>query len=199
MAGHVDLRLSLRSNWAIVPYCKKTQGARSMRSQSTRFNPYNTVAFVKRFTLMIFAIVALATPALGQDKMVLGPRQFERDNSGKGAVLCSWAIFLSIQAQTAECGLARRPVDDAIDQAIAAIDEFILRNSSLRPTRQMLDTFKRGVAESERNHFRQRGLLKQYCENPDTERFRSIDADQLRAGVQDLLSIEREPVMNPCL
>ena len=114
-------------------------------------------------------------------------------------MLCSWAIFLSIQAQTAECGLARRPVDDAIDQAIAAIDEFILRNSSLRPTRQMLDTFKRGVAESERNHFRQRGLLKQYCENPDTERFRSIDADQLRAGVQDLLSIEREPVMNPCL
>src|SRR5262245_35715880 len=102
-----------------------------MRSQSTRFNPDNTFAFAKRFTLMVFAIVALATPALGQDTMILGPRQFEVDKSGKGAVLCIWAIYLSIQAQTAECGLARRPADDAVDQAIAAIDEFILKNSSL--------------------------------------------------------------------
>jgi|SRR5215475_9548855 hypothetical protein len=169
-----------------------------MRSRSTRFNDDNTVAFAKRFALMIFAIVALAVPAMGQDQMILGPRQFERDNSGRGAVLCSWAIYLSIQAQTAHCGLARRPVDDAIDQAITAIDEFILRNSSLRPTRQMLEDFKRRAAESERSHFRQRGSLEAYCENPDTERFRSIDADQLRAGVQQLLGIEREPVMNPC-
>jgi hypothetical protein len=170
-----------------------------MRPQSPRFNPDNTVAFAKRFTLMIFAIVALATPALGQDRMILGPRQFERDNSGKGAVLCSWAIFLSIQAQTAECGLARRPVDDAIDQAIAAIDEFILKNSSLRPTRQMLDDFKRRAAESERNNFRQRGSPKDYCDNPFAERFRSTNPDQLRTAVQELLAIEREPVMNPCL
>jgi hypothetical protein len=170
-----------------------------MRSRSTRFNRGNIVAFARRFTLMIVAMVALAAPAIGQDQMILGPRQFERDNSGRGAVLCNWAIFLSIQAQTSHCGLARRPVDDAIDQAIASIDEFILRNSSLRPTRQMLEDFKRRAAESERNHFRQRGSLKEYCENPDTERFRSIDADQLRAGVQQLLGIEREPVMNPCL
>jgi hypothetical protein len=167
-----------------------------MRSQSTRFSPDNTVAFAKRFKLMIFAIVALATPALGQDKMVLGPRQFEHDNSGKGAVLCSWSILLSIQAQAAECGLARRPGDDAIDQAIAAIDEFILKNSSLRPTRQMLDDFKRRAAESQRNNFRQRG---DYCDNPFAESLRSSDPNQLRAGVQELLSIEREPTMSPCL
>jgi hypothetical protein len=160
------------------------------------FNRGNAVIFAMRFTLMILAIIALAVPAIGQDQMILGPRQFERDNSGRGAVLCIWAIYLSIQAQTAHCGLARRPVDDAIDEAIVAIDEFIIKNSSLRPTRRMLEDFKRRAAESERSHFRQRGS---YCENPDTERFRSIDADQLRAGVQQLLGIEREPVMNPCL
>ena len=166
-----------------------------MRSCSTRFRLGHILVLAKRSTLMIFAIAALVLPAIGQDQMILGPRQFERDNSGRGAVLCIWAIYLSIQAQTAHCGLARRPVDDAIDEAIVAIDEFIIRNSSLRPTRQSLEDFKRRAAESERSHFRQRGS---YCENPDTERFRSIDADQLRAGVQQLLGIEREPVMNPC-
>src|SRR5258705_94023 len=100
------------------------------------FNRGNAVIFAMRFTLMILAIIALAVPAIGQDQMILGPRQFERDNSGRGAVLCIWAIYLSIQAQTAHCGLARRPVDDAIDEAIVAIDEFIIKNSSLRPTRR---------------------------------------------------------------
>jgi hypothetical protein len=178
---------------------KKTQGVWSMRSRLTLFNRGYIVVFAKRFTWMIFAIVVLVLPAVGQDQMILGPRQFERDNSGRGAVLCIWAIYLSIQAQTAHCGLARRPVDDAIDEAIVAIDEFIIKNSSLHPTRQMLEDFKRRAAESERSHFLQRRSLKEYCENPDTEHFRRVEADQLRAGVQRLLEIEREPVMNPCL
>jgi hypothetical protein len=88
------------------------------------------IALAKRFTMMLFAIIALAVPAAGQDQMILGPRQFEHDKSGRGAVLCIWAIYLSIQATTADCGWTRRPVDDAIDEAIAAIDEFILANSS---------------------------------------------------------------------
>src|SRR5258708_2715282 len=82
-------------------------------------------------------------PGGGQDRLVLGPRQFEEDKSGAGAVLCLWSIYLSVQAQTAACALPRRPVDDAIDQAIVAIDEFVLANSSLHPTRPMLEDFKR--------------------------------------------------------
>jgi hypothetical protein len=139
--------------------------------------------------------LAAMAPAAGQDRMVLGPRQFEQDKSGAGAVLCSWSIYLSIQNQTAACALPRRPADDAIDQAIAAINEFILANSSLHPTRPMLEDFKRGAAESE---LRQRGLEKA-CASPDLEMFRRPSPEKVQASVKALLSVPREPVMNPCL
>jgi hypothetical protein len=123
-----------------------------------------------RLTLLVVAALAMIAPAVGQDRMVLGPRQFEQDKSGAGAVLCSWSIYLSIQSQLAACALPRRPVDDAIDAAIAAIDEFILANSSLHPTKPMLEAFKRNAAESELRVLRQRGLEKA-CASPDLEMF----------------------------
>jgi len=128
--------------------------------------------------------------------MVLGPHQFEQDKSGAGAVLCVWSIYLSIQAQTAACALPRRPTDDAMDQAIVAIDEFILANSSLHPTRATLESFKRGAAAPDRDHV---SRDPQICTGADLERFRSIKPERLQAGVKALLAIPREPVMNPCL
>jgi hypothetical protein len=83
----------------------------------------------------IVSLLALNWPVFSEDHMILGPRQFESDSSGAGAVLCAWSICLSIQAETAACGSARRPVYDAMDETIVAIDEFILANSSLHPTR----------------------------------------------------------------
>jgi hypothetical protein len=147
---------------------------------------------------MAVLMVTLALPAAGQDRMVLGPRQFERDSSGKGAVLCAWSIFLSVQTHTKDCGLTRRPVDDVIDEAISQIDEFILANSSLHPTRAALEEFKRAAAEFERGLARQRSP-KQFCENTDYEIWRGADPEKIRASVNALLSIPREPVMNPCL
>lgn len=171
----------------------------SMRSRSAWFNCDKTIAVVKRYKLMIVLLIAaLAADAAGQDQMVLGPRQFERDNSGRGAVLCVWSIYLSIQAHTKDCGLPRRPADDVIDEAIAEIDEFILANSSLHPTRAALEDFKRRAAESERRLARQRSS-KEYCQNNDYEIWHSADPGRIRADVKALLSIPREPVMNPCL
>ena len=157
-----------------------------------------TAAILHRLVLAGTAILAMSVtaPALGQDRMVLGPRQFEQDKSGAGAVLCSWALYLSIQAQTAACGLSRRPTDDAIDQAIAAIDEFILANSSLHPTRAALDTFKREATASDRERASRET---QFCTRPDLERFRSINPERIQAGVKALLAVPREPIMNPCL
>jgi hypothetical protein len=152
----------------------------------------------RRLTLIVIVTVAMIVPSVGQDRMVLGPRQFEQDKSGAGAVLCSWSIYLSIQTQTAACALPRRPVDDEIDQAIVAIDEFILANSSLHPTRTMLEDFKRNAAESELRLLRQRGLEKA-CASPDLEMFRRPSPEKVRASVKALLAIPREPVMNPCL
>jgi hypothetical protein len=130
--------------------------------------------------------------------MVLGPRQFEFDKTENGAVLCAWSIYLSIRAKTAACGLQRRPTDDAMDEAIAAIDEFILANSSLHPIRPLLEEFKHRAAEADLAFARKQGLEKA-CSNGDLEHFRSISPDQIRASVKKLLEVPREPVMNPCL
>jgi hypothetical protein len=152
----------------------------------------------KVLVIVLAALFMLNVPVLGQDQMVLGPRQFEEDKSGNGAVLCAWGLYLSIQAETAACGLARQPIDDAIDEAIIAIDEFILRNSSLHPTRAMLDEFKQRATKSHLAPGQRQGLQK-FCSHPDLERFRKIPAEQIRAGTKKLLELPREPVMNPCL
>jgi hypothetical protein len=130
--------------------------------------------------LMVIAAISLAStmPAAGEDRMVLGPAQFEEDKTGH-AVLCVWGIYLSVQAETAACALPRRPVDDAIDQAIIEIDEFILTNSSLRPTRPMLDDFKRRKIEF--------------------EAFRRLTPDKVKAAITAILAVPREPVVSPCL
>jgi hypothetical protein len=153
---------------------------------------------LKALVIAMVGLLTLSAPAVGQDRMVLGPRQFEADKTGNGAVLCAWSIYLSVQAQTTACGLQRRPTDDAMDEAIAAIDEFILANSSLHPSRPNLEEFKRRVAEQDIAFARKQGLEKA-CSSRDLERFRSISPDQIRASVKKLLEVPREPVMNPCL
>ncbi|KWV59212.1 hypothetical protein AS156_31535 [Bradyrhizobium macuxiense] len=154
--------------------------------------------FSGRHALMGMAAIAatLVSPVVAQDRMTLGPRQFEVDKSGAGAVLCAWSLYLSIQAKTAACALPRRPTDEAIDQAIVAIDQFILENSSLHPTKEALEAFKRNAAT-----FSLRALNSQpqLCQGSDLDHFRSIDPEKIRAGVKALLAVPREPVMNPCL
>jgi hypothetical protein len=148
---------------------------------------------------MVIAAIGLAStmPAAGEDRMVLGPAQFEDDKTGH-AVLCVWGTYLSVQAETAACALPRRPVDDAIDQAIIEIDEFILTNSSLRPTRPMLDDFKRRTIESEFDFLRQHGGEKT-CPSRSLEAFRRLSPDKVKAAVTAILAIPREPVVSPCL
>jgi hypothetical protein len=159
------------------------------------------IAILKRLKFVVIFVVVLTPSIVGsnEDRMVLGPRQFEYDKSGQGAVLCVWAIYLSVKSHTAVCGLARRPVDDAIDNAIAKIDEFIIANSSLHPSRAALEDFKRRAAEQE---LKALGGQKTYCEGPgarDIEGFRSTSADEVQKSVTALLAVPREPVMNPCL
>lgn len=114
-------------------------------------------------------------------------------------MICSYWFYEFTQAVTAACGWERRPVDDAIDEAVAAIEDFILANSSSHPTRRMLEDERRRNAE------RLRASLAgqpQFCEDRRMEIFRSVrvvSPEQTRESVKDLLSIPREPVANPCL
>jgi hypothetical protein len=136
--------------------------------------------------------------AAQEERMVLGQDQYKFDNTKSGAVLCVWAIYLETQAATKACGSRRRPVDDAIDRAILDIDDFIIANSSLHPTRAALNDFKRRAAEASASELRGRDLQK-FCDGPDLEGFRSSSPEQVAASVRSLLSVPREPVMNPCL
>jgi hypothetical protein len=166
-----------------------------MSSRPTLFMRARAVAECLKLMVIALALAALSVTAFGQDRMVLGPRQFERDQ-GAGAVLCIWSIYLTVQTDTAACGWPRQPADDAIDEAIAVIDEFILANSSLHPTSAMLEDFKRRAAESHLSFVRRRGRS---CESRDVEHFRSSSPDQIKASIKTLLAVPREPVMNPCL
>lgn len=141
---------------------------------------------------IVICLVLSATAAAGDEAMVLGPRQFEADRSGAGAVLCAWSIYLTVQHYTKSCDLVRGPADDAIDEAIVAIDDFILANSSLHPSRVALEAFKRR-SETEAT------ATRNFCANRDIEQFRHVEPEALRQSVAKLLAVPREPVMNPCL
>lgn len=166
-----------------------------MKASTFRLTPF-TIATLTILSCLFFDLGA-SKPAGAEDRMILGPRQFEADKHG-GAVLCAWSIYLSIRTQTAACSVAREPVDDAIDEAITAIDGFIIANSSLHPTHEMLRDFKHRAEESELKNARQRGMQK-YCENSFAQHLRRQGPDQVRASVKGLLAVPREPVMNPCL
>jgi hypothetical protein len=162
-----------------------------MRSRAVRFNRANAFAFVRRLTLMLFATVALTMPVLGEDQKP----------DKKGAVLCAWGIYLIVQMHTAACGWARQPVDDAIDQAIADMEAFILANSSVFRTRAMLEDFKRGATGP--SGFVDSAGSKERCEDPGVNRFvaniRQTDPDKFRESMKEFLSVPRDPQLNPCL
>jgi hypothetical protein len=156
-----------------------------------------------RWVMLVAAATLLAWPTLSfcEERMVLGPRQFEIDKGG-GAVLCAWSIYLSLQAATTDCRLSRRPIDDAIDEAILAIDEFIMANSSLRPTRSMLEEFKRRATASALGQRGADGMPKGCFGNVARSMGQlreNMTPEQLRESIRKLLAIPREPVMNPCL
>jgi hypothetical protein len=143
-------------------------------------------------------VVMLQAPVFGQEK-IQPERRPESDTSGAGAVLCTWSIYLAVQGRVRECGLQRTPTDDAIDQAIAEIDEFILANASTRPTRADLENHKRSGTEVALRFSKEK-----FCRGDrDTEMMvrmlRERSPDKIREDTKALLAIPREPVMNPCL
>jgi hypothetical protein len=153
-------------------------------------------ALAKRFGLVTFAVLALALPATGQERTKPAPTL--RDYiPGPGAIGCNYIMLLYTQILTADCGWARGPADDSIDEAIAAIDDWIVANSYPPPTRPMLEDLKRRGAEN----FRSGLTRQQYCEGHNAKflgAIRDADPDQIRAAVKQLLSTPRELMTMAC-
>jgi hypothetical protein len=156
-------------------------------------------AIARRLALIVAVVVGglvPGMPAFGQDSPASRPL-FEGDTSGRGAVLCVWSIYLIVRARAAACGLAREPIDDAIDEGIDAMEVFIMANSSQHPTREMLEAFKRRATESDLAVARRDP--KTMCQHSLVVDLRKTNPDQFRERTKWMLAIPRQPLMNPCL
>ncbi len=133
-----------------------------------------------------------AVPPAGENQT--NPAPMTEGDWKVAAMGCAYVIFLEVQERTAICGWARQPADEAIDEAIAAFDEFMLANSSSL-TRPMLEEIKRvGAARLRGDH--------QYCEDPNHKpirQIRSLSPDQIREQVKVLLSMPAKPGAYGCL
>ncbi|MDB5539099.1 MAG: hypothetical protein JWQ89_826 [Devosia sp.] len=120
-----------------------------------------------------------------------------------------WQVLVTAQATREPCGVQRQPIDDEIDAGVAEIDLFIMANAKRFPaTPDSLATEKANIVQIPLD------ALKKYPEaRADicyaTNAFhgmpawppeaRQLAARAMRHSVRGLLSIPREPVMNPCL
>jgi hypothetical protein len=128
----------------------------------------------------------------------------EQDTSGKGAILCAYDIYHSVRAATKACHWEHTPADDAIDKALLDLEVFIRANSSTPAPIDTMEWIKRRNAETPIPP----GMAEQ-CTGFDPENrgssmafiwmIHTQDAETVRAGMQDTLSIPREPLYNPCL
>ena len=138
--------------------------------------------------------VAPADPGYRSDTDAEG-NVAETDTTGKGAVMCIWGIYVGLQ-QIGDTCFAGQDQDfkAQLADSIARTDRFIIANSPERVTQADLEARKQyGRAEAV-----QFGL----CSGDGVQMYRMM-RDQgpaaLKAGTDELLSIPRKPVMNPCL
>lgn len=130
---------------------------------------------------------------------VLGQNAPQIDNSGKGAVLCGYMIYTEVSASSEVCQIPRTAWDDALDHGIADIEDFIVANSSQPVT---LEQLRRGTdlraARLMEDVHQSPDHLTSFCQS-DFLLFRQGTAEDLKLQVADMLSVPREPLLNPCL
>jgi hypothetical protein len=129
------------------------------------------------------------------------------DNSGHGAVLCAWEILIETRNELDSCGPGHRAdLRNALDQEIDDINRFIVLNS-LDPV--TLEQVKAGIA-SLTELYRQQlepfspDMIKKECMpggklGQFLSAYDGITVPEQRKAIEDLLSVPRPPVMNPCL
>lgn len=131
--------------------------------------------------------------------------EVQYDTSGKGAVLCAELILMEARYMSQLCKWERTPADEAIDQAIADIDAFVIANSSEPVTQEQLDQRKVDYFSSRPVPGEvppPRCVADPTKLDSDTKFLwdvHSQEAAQVEGWIADLLSVPREPLLNPCL
>lgn len=119
------------------------------------------------------------------------------DRSGKGAVLCAWSMLAAAKQVGDRCYPGQdQALRKELNRSIERTQAFIVENSSAPVTRADLQSFK--SARGPNDSMAPLGL----CRSDWVElyvRFRDKGAEALTAYTDELLSLPREPVMNPCV
>jgi len=129
---------------------------------------------------------------------------FEVDTSGHGAVRCSWEIYVAVRIHIDVCSPGEDPNLEAdLDDALDRINDFIAENSLVPITKsQLMDAIGQRKQRAKIAMLRQGDQRKQ-CEadGPASliKAMKSTPRDKWVSSLNDLLSVKRPPVMNPCL
>jgi hypothetical protein len=112
----------------------------------------------------------------------------EVDQSGKGAVLCMWSIYVAVEQGVERCDLPPMAGDADVAPAIRRIEDFILENTTQGISQAVLDGYKaRGSEQPDARQCADIGIFRKHL------------LENIAAITDDLLSVPREPLWNPCL
>ena len=118
------------------------------------------------------------------------------DNTGKGAVLCARMLYIAAEQVGRQCAAGQDAAfQQELTRSLSRIDRFIIANSSQPVTQAQLDAARAREQAQNRRHVK-------LCEGDMLGLYQAIRAQgpqAMRTSVDDLLSIPREPVLNPCL
>lgn len=118
------------------------------------------------------------------------------DESGKGAVLCLWSIYVSIEQGVDICGLEPRPSDADLRASIDRTEAFVLENTTTGITAETLSTYKADLYDQTKGMLRTDNA-EAMCQ--DVVSFRDSIAEDVTRHTNELLSVPREPLWNPCI
>lgn len=135
----------------------------------------------------LVAATSLPASAKAQDVKI--------DTSGKGAVLCTYSIYTEIEVLRRACFPDDTETASMLSDVLAAHRDFIARNSD-----QTLDD----LTTRERTYLNRVASNAPQCDtiSPDVmAMYKGLTGDPAatREAVRDQLSVDREPLMNPCL
>ena len=158
---------------------------------------------------------------VGQDSVPLGPprerggasiQRFRSgghvetlgiDRSGHGAVLCTWQFFIAMRQGLNTCAPGQSsPIRDELDRSIAAANAFIVKNRPRTVTLAEIEARVRALnaqADAGYASLAPEARAKACATSWAAQAAARLTPAELRHETDDLLSVPRLPVMNPCL
>jgi len=124
------------------------------------------------------------------------------DRSGRGAVLCVWQIFIVIRHSVAACAPDRADLRAELDRSIAATNGFIVANSPGPVTLSAVEARAHAIDDQAIAGFAKlapAARAKACAADWATQIAARLTPVAVRGWTDDLLSVPRLPVMDPCL